>query len=80
MAISQAAASPALQLGQAEGFQLVAGTDDPIVPVVNARIMNRLMPHSRLHLHAGGHIDLVTNAPELAPVIVSFLRNPGVNP
>jgi len=59
---------------------IVAGTDDPIIPVVNARIMNRLLPHSRLHLHSGGHIDLVTNAPELAPVIVSFLRNPGVSP
>ena len=59
---------------------IVAGTDDPIIPVANARIMNRLMPHSRLHTHSGGHIDLVTNAPELAPVIVSFLRNSGVSP
>ncbi len=56
---------------------IVAGTDDPIIPVVNARIMNALLPHSRLHLHSGGHIDIVHNATELAPVIEKFLRDPG---
>jgi len=56
---------------------IVAGTDDPIVPVANARLMNRLLPHAAVHLHNGGHIDLVTNAPELAPVIETFLRTPG---
>jgi poly(3-hydroxyalkanoate) depolymerase len=56
---------------------IVAGTDDPIIPVVNARVMNALLPHSRLHLHSGGHIDLVHNAAELVPVIEAFLREPG---
>jgi poly(3-hydroxyalkanoate) depolymerase len=59
---------------------VVSGTDDPIIPVINARIMNRLLPHSRLHLHSGGHIDLVQNAPELAPVIEKFLNEPGERP
>ena len=53
---------------------IVAGTDDPIVPEINAKIMHRLLPQSRLHLHPGGHIDIVTNASELAPVITAFLR------
>lgn len=52
---------------------VVAGTDDPIIPVINAHILNTLLPHSRLHLHDGGHIDLVHNAAELAPVIEGFL-------
>lgn len=56
---------------------IVAGTDDPIVPVANAHIMNRLLPHATVHLHNGGHIDLVTNAAELVPVIETFLRAPG---
>ena len=56
---------------------IVAGTDDPIVPVANAHIMNALLPHSRLHLHSGGHIDVVHNAAELAPVIEKFLLEPG---
>src|ERR1700722_12064448 len=59
---------------------IVAGTDDPIIPVINARIMNALLPHSRLHLHSGGHIDLVHNAAELAPVIETFLHEPGDRP
>jgi poly(3-hydroxyalkanoate) depolymerase len=59
---------------------IVAGTDDPIIPVVNARIMKALLPHSRLHLHSGGHIDLVHNAVELAPVILRFLDEPGQRP
>jgi pimeloyl-ACP methyl ester carboxylesterase len=59
---------------------IVAGADDPIIPVINARIMNALLPHSRLHLHPGGHIDLVHNAAELAPVISSFLHEPGARP
>jgi poly(3-hydroxyalkanoate) depolymerase len=52
---------------------IVAGDDDPIVPVVNARIMARLIPQARLHLYAGGHIALITEAAELAPVIEGFL-------
>ena len=53
---------------------IVSGTDDPIIPVVNAHIMNALLPHSRLHLHSGGHIDLVHNAAELAPIVEQFLN------
>jgi len=54
---------------------IIAGEDDPIIPVTNAHIMNRLLPHSRMHLHSGGHIDLVLNAAELAPVITEFLHS-----
>ncbi|MFI7000190.1 alpha/beta fold hydrolase [Nocardia sp. NPDC050175] len=54
---------------------IVAGTDDPIIPIVNARIMHRLLPHSTLHLHDGGHVDLITNAAELAPVIETFRKD-----
>ena len=59
---------------------IVTGTDDPLVPVINAHIMDALLPHSLLHLHSGGHIDLVHNAAELAPVVGAFLRGPGERP
>ena len=59
---------------------IVQGTDDPIIPVINARILHALLPHSRLYLHSGGHIDLVHNATELAPVIEEFLTEPGERP
>lgn len=59
---------------------IVAGTDDPIIPIINAHIMTRLLSHATLHLHSGGHIDLVTNAGQLAPVIATFLHTPGERP
>jgi poly(3-hydroxyalkanoate) depolymerase len=52
---------------------VIAGEDDPIVPVVNARIMVRLIPDARLHVHRGGHIALITEASEFAPVVEDFL-------
>jgi poly(3-hydroxyalkanoate) depolymerase len=55
---------------------IVAGYDDPVIPVANARIMERLLPHATVHMHAGGHVDMITNAAELAPVIESFRDQP----
>jgi poly(3-hydroxyalkanoate) depolymerase len=52
---------------------ILAGDDDPIVPVVNARIMARLIPEAQLHVYGGGHIALITEASELAPVVEHFL-------
>jgi poly(3-hydroxyalkanoate) depolymerase len=55
---------------------VVAGDDDPIIPAVNARVMARCIPDARLHLYRGGHLALVTEADELAPVIDRFLDEP----
>ena len=52
---------------------ILAGDDDPIIPLVNARIMHRLIPHSELHIYHGGHLDLATDAEHLAPIIEAFL-------
>jgi poly(3-hydroxyalkanoate) depolymerase len=52
---------------------IIAGDDDPIIPLANARLMHRLIPNSRLHVYHGGHLGLVTEAAELAPVVDSFL-------
>jgi pimeloyl-ACP methyl ester carboxylesterase len=52
---------------------IVSGDDDPIIPLANARIMRRLIPDSTLHVFRGGHLGLVTEAAELAPVISQFL-------
>ena len=52
---------------------LIAGTDDPIIPTVNAHLMRALLAHPRLYLHDGGHIDLITRADTIGPVIDSFL-------
>jgi poly(3-hydroxyalkanoate) depolymerase len=52
---------------------IVAGDDDPIIPLANARLMHRLIPDSALHVFHGGHLGLVTEAAQLAPVIGQFL-------
>ena len=52
---------------------ILAGDDDPIIPLVNARIMQRLIPNARLHVYPDGHLGLVTSAKTLAPLIANFL-------
>jgi pimeloyl-ACP methyl ester carboxylesterase len=59
---------------------IVAGVDDPVIPVLTAHIMNASLPHSRPHLPSGGHIDPVRNPAELAPVVGTLLREPGKHP
>jgi pimeloyl-ACP methyl ester carboxylesterase len=59
---SPASCTAALQVTIRQDTLIVAGTDDPIIPVANARIMTALLPHAALHLHPGGHTDLITNA------------------
>jgi poly(3-hydroxyalkanoate) depolymerase len=55
---------------------IMSGDDDPLIPLVNARILHRLIRDSRLHVYHGGHLALVTEASELAPVIDGFLSPP----
>jgi len=55
---------------------VLSGDDDPLIPQCNARILNRAIPHGRLHLYRGGHLTLVTEPAELAPVIDAFLAEP----
>lgn len=52
---------------------LLAGRDDPIIPIANARLMHRLIPRSTLHVYDDGHLGLVTSADELAPLVADFL-------
>jgi len=53
---------------------VMAGTDDPIVPLVNGRILAGLIPHARLVTIDDGHLFLVTRAQESAAVISEFLN------
>ena len=52
---------------------ILSGDDDPLIPLANARLLRLLIPHSRLHVYHGGHLSLVTEAAELAPVVDGFL-------
>lgn len=52
---------------------VLAGDDDPIIPLANAKIMSRLIPRATLHVYEGGHLGILTEAEDLAPVIERFL-------
>jgi len=52
---------------------IMAGDDDPIIPLVNARIMHRLIPRSQLHIYNGGHLELAADSGRLASAVEAFL-------
>ena len=52
---------------------ILAGDDDPIIPVVNARIMHRLIRRSTLHVYQGGHLELAADPERLASAVQAFL-------
>ena len=52
---------------------VMAGTDDPLVPVVNGRILASLIPDARLVTIDDGHLFLVTSPGVSAAAISEFL-------
>jgi len=55
---------------------ILNGDDDPIVRVMNGRIMAALMPESRLHvIRGGGHLFLLDQTGESAELIDDFLSS-----
>ncbi len=55
---------------------VLAGDDDPIIPLANAHVLHRLIPDSRLHVYRGGHLGILTESEELVPVVERFLSSP----
>jgi pimeloyl-ACP methyl ester carboxylesterase len=47
---------------------ILAGDDDPIIPVINW-----LIPRSRLHIYHGGHLELAADPQRLATAVEEFL-------
>jgi poly(3-hydroxyalkanoate) depolymerase len=52
---------------------IMAGDDDPVIPLVNARLMARLIRNSRLHVFHDGHLFLISNAIEAGRIVRDFL-------
>jgi len=56
---------------------VLAGDEDSVVPLANARLLARAIPGARLHVErGGGHLFLLLRAEEVAPRIESFLGEP----
>ena len=52
---------------------VLAGDDDPIIPLINMRLLAWRIPNSELHVIDDGHLFLVTRADVVAPIISAFL-------
>jgi len=52
---------------------VLMGRDDPLVPVVNGRILAHLIPNARLEIVDDGHLFMVTRPKETAERIEKFL-------
>lgn len=52
---------------------IMAGNDDPIIPLINARIMAWRIPNAKLYVINGGHLFLLAQAEKVAPIVHQFL-------
>ncbi|MFO1457340.1 MAG: poly(3-hydroxyalkanoate) depolymerase [Steroidobacteraceae bacterium] len=53
---------------------VLAGAEDPLVPVANARLLTLLLPHNRLFVvPGGGHLFMLHSVDRVAPVVREFL-------
>jgi len=56
---------------------IMMGEDDQIVPLVNGKILNTMIPNSRLEVfEGGGHLFLLTHADESIAMLHDFLDAP----
>ncbi len=57
---------------------VLAGDDDPIVPVANGHLMAWRLPHSRLHVvRGGGHLFVLEQPAQIAELVTTFLDGAG---
>ena len=60
---------------------VLAGDDDPIVPVINGRILAWCIPNARLHIvRGGGHLFLLERPAEVAARVAGFLATADGDP
>ena len=53
---------------------VLVGDDDPIVPVINGRILARIIPNARLEIiHGGGHLFPLERPTQIAAIVAGFL-------
>jgi len=53
---------------------VLAGDDDPLIPLVNMRMLAWRIPNAQLHIIDDGHVFLITRAEAVAPIIMKFLE------
>jgi pimeloyl-ACP methyl ester carboxylesterase len=60
---------------------VLAGDDDPIIPVFNGRLLAWRLPDARLHVvRGGGHLFILERPAEIAELVTQFLDAIGASP
>jgi len=54
---------------------VLMGSDDPLVPPINGRILARLIPNAQLRMIDDGHLFMITRPKETAALIEAFLAD-----
>ena len=57
---------------------VLSGNDDPLVPLINARILASLIPRARLEVVDDGHLFLMSSPQRVVPMIHDFLSGRSV--
>lgn len=52
---------------------VLAGSDDPIIPLVNMKTLATFIPNAKLHVVDDGHLFLITQAEVIVPLVTAFL-------
>lgn len=52
---------------------VLAGNDDPLIPLANMQLIAKMIPNSEFHVFDDGHLFLLTDLPNVAPIINKFL-------
>lgn len=52
---------------------VLAGNDDPLIPLANMHVLASLIPNSELHVFDDGHLFLLTDLPKVIPIVTAFL-------
>jgi len=59
---------------------ILMGSDDPLVPSINGRILALLIPNAQLRMIDDGHLFMVTRPAETAAIIEAFLADQYASP
>ncbi|MEM7441125.1 MAG: poly(3-hydroxyalkanoate) depolymerase [Pseudomonadota bacterium] len=54
---------------------ILSGTDDPLIPVANAKFLHRMIKNSQLELVDNGHLFCVTQPKMTAEIVTGFLAD-----
>lgn len=53
---------------------ILAGDDDPLIPLCNMKVLHKMIPNSEMYVFGGeGHLFLLTSLEEVVPMVIAFL-------